>query len=136
MNRRCTRQKQIILRVISGDGVHMTADEVYAAVRKEDPEIGLATVYRNLNLMCEEGRIQKVSDNGVSFYDGNPAPHDHFVCRICGTIMDAPTTYDRALDAAVEEAGGVIVDRHSIIFSGICSECMEKQKEKEKEKWS
>lgn len=136
MNRRSTRQKQIILGVISGEGVHMTADEVYAAVRKEDPEIGLATVYRNLNLMCEEGRIQKVCDSGTSFYDGNPNPHDHFVCRICGALMDAPTPYDRTLDAKVEEAGGVKVDRHSIIYYGICSECMTKQKEKEKEKWN
>jgi Fur family ferric uptake transcriptional regulator/Fur family peroxide stress response transcriptional regulator len=136
MNRRTTRQKQKILSVISGEGVHMTADEVYAAVKKEDPEIGLATVYRNLNLMCDEGVIQKVNSEGCSFYDGNPAPHDHFVCERCGTVMDAPAEYDRNLDKEIEERAGVRVSRHSVIYRGICKACLEKQKEKEKDKWN
>lgn len=68
---------------------HPTAETVYLNIRKEFPNISLGTVYRNLNLLAEIGEIQKLSPGiGPDRFDGNPAPHYHFICRHCGCVMD------------------------------------------------
>ena len=59
MIRRNSRQRQLILDVMRGEGIHMNADQVYQKVKQADPSIGIATVYRNLNLLTEMGEIQK-----------------------------------------------------------------------------
>ena len=53
MIRRNSRQRQLILDVMRGEGIHMNADQVYQRVKQADPSIGIATVYRNLNLLTE-----------------------------------------------------------------------------------
>lgn len=68
---------------------HPTAETVYLNIRREFPNISLGTVYRNLNLLAEIGEIQKLSPGiGPDRFDGNPAPHYHFICRHCGCVMD------------------------------------------------
>lgn len=68
---------------------HPTAETIYLNIRREFPNISLGTVYRNLNLLAEIGEIQKLSPGiGPDRFDGNPAPHYHFICRHCGCVMD------------------------------------------------
>ena len=133
MQRRHTRQKQIIQKIIEGPGKHMTAEEVKAALDEEGIPAGLATVYRNLNLLCEEGIIQKISEHGISFYDGNPEPHDHLYCLQCGSIFDIGGPYMQEADRAAEKMMGAKIIRHSTAFEGICSECLKKE---EKRQWN
>ena len=72
---------------------HPTAETVYLNIRREFPNISLGTVYRNLNLLAEIGEIQKLSPGiGPDRFDGNPAPHYHFICRHCGCVMDLTLT--------------------------------------------
>lgn len=123
MERRITRQKMLIMKAISGTNVHRTAEEVLELVRKDEPRIGLATVYRNLNLFVEEGMIQKIEGPGWSCFDGNPVPHDHFHCMRCGMVTDYPARYSHALDHNAEKAVGGKVLYHTTTFEGICSEC-------------
>jgi Fur family ferric uptake transcriptional regulator/Fur family peroxide stress response transcriptional regulator len=133
MQRRHTRQKQIIQNIIEGDGKHMTAEEVMAVLNETEPGIGMATVYRNLNVLCEEGIIQKISEKGVSFYDGNPAPHDHLYCRRCGKVFDIDAPYDSEADGKTAAVTGARIIRHSTAFEGICQYCL---KEEEKRQWN
>ena len=67
MIRRNSRQRQLILDVMRGEGIHMNADQVYQKVKQADPSIGIATVYRNLNLLTEMGEIQKFQDRSAGF---------------------------------------------------------------------
>ena len=76
--RRNTRQKAVIEQAVSEMGIHRTAEEVYSIVQKNDAGIGLATVYRHLNRMYKDGKVQRLSVSGTYYYDVNSDPHDHF----------------------------------------------------------
>ncbi|MEE8886878.1 MAG: transcriptional repressor [Eubacteriales bacterium] len=127
MERRNTRQKKLIMEAISGTNVHLTADEVLEIVRREDPGIGLATVYRNLNLFVEEGLIQKIEGTGWSCFDGNPKPHDHFHCTCCGKVVDYPDDYNEDLDRKASDVTGGDIIYHTTTYEGVCAECLAKQ---------
>lgn len=125
---RNTHQKELILSSIIGKNHHCTAEEVLANVQKEDSNIGLATVYRNLNLFVEEGLIQKIKGDDWSYFDGNPSPHDHFHCKICGKIMDMPGEYNEIIDRNAESELSMKVISHSTTYEGICTDCLKKRK--------
>ncbi len=86
---RYSRQREEILRVVQTTDTHPTADWVYEQVRKTLPHISLGTVYRNLNLLADEGLIQRVIlDDGIVRFDGNTNDHHHFICTKTGKIYD------------------------------------------------
>ena len=126
MKRRMTRQRQMVLDVIRGHGNHMHAEDVLERL-SENSGIGLATVYRNLNVLCEEGKIQKVSGSHFSFYDGNPEPHDHLYCVRCGKVMDVDMAYDKQMDQNVSEFLHVDIYSHSVTYEGLCPNCLKEE---------
>ncbi|MBP3891417.1 MAG: transcriptional repressor [Solobacterium sp.] len=130
MNRRSTHQKEIIYNIIQGKGNHMTAEEVLQKAKEIDDKIGLATVYRNLNLLCEQGRIQKVTGENYNLFDGNAEPHDHFRCVECGYLVDVPSVANQTIDKKVAKAIRGTILHHSILYEGVCEECQRRQKEK------
>ena len=84
-----SKQREAIKNFLVTRYDHPTAETVYLNIRREFPNISLGTVYRNLNLLAEIGEIQKLSPGiGPDRFDGNPAPHYHFICRHCGCVMD------------------------------------------------
>mgnify|MGYP000588663851 CR=1 FL=1 len=94
---------------------HPTADALYASIREEFPNISLGTVYRNLNLLVETGEILKLTcGNGPDHYDGNVAPHYHFVCRDCGQVYDMELDEMADLNTSVQAAAPGKIDSHSI----------------------
>lgn len=127
MKKRNTRQKMMIRQAINGMDIHRTAEEILASVQEIDPSIGLATVYRNLNDLCEQGEIQKLNYSGTTIYDGNPKPHNHFYCQKCGKLCDVELEYDEQMDHSVASRMNVRVLSHSITFEGICEECLKKE---------
>ena len=129
MERRLTRQKKLIMKAISGTNVHRTAEEVLDLVRKDEPGIGRATVYRNLNLFVNEGLIQKIEGPGWSCFDGNPVPHDHFHCVHCGMVTDYPAQYSHTMDDDAEKTVGGRVLYHTTTFEGICGACQKAEAE-------
>ncbi len=133
MKRRKTEQKAAIYEIIHGVGRHMTAEEVKQALDEKELGIGLATVYRNLNLLCEEGTIQKFTHNNFSFFDGNPEPHDHFRCIRCGCVQDVQASYNHALDKKAMKDTGAMILSHSATFEGICPKCI---KEEDNRQWN
>ena len=130
MNNRQTRQKEAILSVIRGVGVHLSAEEIYDQVQQKEPGIGLATVYRNLKTLCDQQMIQKVTVDGYSFYDGCSDPHDHFICDLCGKISDIPCFEHRELDVFItKQVSGKVTRRISVYF-GICEDCLRERDRK------
>lgn len=108
---------------------HPTAETVYLNIRREFPNISLGTVYRNLNLLAEIGEIQKLSPGiGPDRFDGNPAPHYHFICRHCGCVMDLTVSgLDHINILAGQDFDGEI-EGHITYLYGACPSCKASEK--------
>src|SRR5262245_66633143 len=88
-HKRATRQLEAVFQALHGDSSHPFADEIYRRVRKKLPRISLATVYRNLQRLVEDGKIRTVLlGERVARYDPETSDHDHFICESCGRVQD------------------------------------------------
>jgi Fur family peroxide stress response transcriptional regulator len=127
MERRMTRQRQLILDTLNNTTDHPTADMIYRMLQEGGIGIGLATVYRNLNYLAEEGIIHKVTTpHSSDHFDGNITPHYHAVCQSCGEVADVFLEPDGALMRQAEEACGYQLRSHEVIFYGMCKKCRDK----------
>lgn len=128
---RLTTQRQIILEELAKVKTHPTASELYDMVRKRLPRIGLGTVYRNLELMAENGMILKLEVGGTQKrFDTTTDTHYHIRCATCGKVddIDTPVLDDLVREAAVSSSYHVI--GHHVEFSGICPACQREGKSK------
>ncbi len=126
MSYRNTKQRKDVYEVLKGLDKHLTADQVMEALSENDKKVGLATVYRNLNHLYENNMIGRVVDQGITLYDGNPEPHDHLHCKVCGNFFDVPRLLsEESLNKAQKETG-YIIDDYFITYEGICNNCKEK----------
>lgn len=126
MNSRNTIQKQIILDNIKKTKSHPTANELYEIIRKENPKIGQATVYRNLKTMAESGDIIILPlKNNINRYDGDTTLHNHFICENCGRVIDVFISRD-TLNNKIEDKYSIKIKRENTIYEGICKDCMKK----------
>ena len=102
---------------------HPTAEQVFEAVKETQPGIGLATVYRNLLVLEEQGKLQSVDvGDGVAHFDPVAGAHPHFKCSICGQVLDVEADCTKAL-ADIELAGIGEVESYSLCFYGVCADC-------------
>ena len=92
LRRKRSRQREKVLDIVRSTKSHPTADWVFHEVRKELPNISLATVYRNLNLLAESGEISEVICDGQLRFDANKEEHFHFICKSCKGICPACQT--------------------------------------------
>ena len=125
MAQKYSRQREVIRSYLKGRTDHPSADAIYSAVRQEIPNISLGTVYRNLSLLTELGRIRTITTgDGKERYDPNTAPHSHFVCRKCGAVSDIDVTCPDTLRLSAQvEIGGTVEDSQ-LYFFGVCGECV------------
>ena len=124
-----SKQRESIKNFLVTRHDHPTAETVYLNIRREFPNISLGTVYRNLNLLAEIGEIQKLSPGiGPDRFDGNPAPHYHFICRHCGCVMDLTVSgLDHINILAGQDFDGEI-EGHITYFYGACPSCKASEK--------
>ena len=126
VGKRYSRQRELIYQTLMNTKEHPTAEMVYNWLKPENPNLSLGTVYRNLNLLSDEGVITRMPFP-VERYDAETRPHPHFQCRACGSVYDLEgLPYDAALDCAASEFSGHDVDRHDLVFSGTCKNCVQK----------
>lgn len=120
-----SKQRDALLMLLKSVKNHPTADWLYDNLRKEFPKISLATVYRNLNLLVENGEIIRLDFNGdAEHYDGNPQNHYHFICRNCSAIIDVSISTDNSLNELVTEKDTLKIEDHALFFHGLCEKCM------------
>lgn len=128
---RNSKQKDIVLRALDEHRVHPTAEELYKYIHQEHSDIGVATVYRNLNKLAEKGVIRKIIGlDGSSHFDSCTEPHFHFICGCCGKIYDIPDTVGYDLIAKAEEFTDCKIASMDITFRGLCRECESKHIQK------
>ena len=120
--KRYSRQRELIYQTLCRTDEHPTAEMVYRWLKPENPSLSLGTVYRNLNLLADEGVIRRMAFP-VERYDANTMPHPHFRCAGCGAVYDLPLPYDSGLDDAAAQASGHQVSGHEVIFHGVCTAC-------------
>lgn len=117
---------QAVLEVLRISGNHPTALDVYEAVRQSRPRIGLATVYRILHQLTEQGLIKELEHGGeCARYDARTSRHDHAICTSCGALLDIPMEIrlpDEALQAAAK-ASGIELASHEVRIYGQCASC-------------
>lgn len=108
---------------------HPTADTVYMNVRRQNPNISLGTVYRNLTLLADIGEINRLRvGDGVDHFDADTSPHYHFVCSECGGVTDLRMD---SIEKITEIAGAGFdghIAGHVTYFYGTCGNCIKARK--------
>ena len=124
MIRRETKQREAILKALRNTRSHPTADQIYDEVREEITNISKGTIYRNLQVLEEDGAITELNLNGtVSRYEVRQESHYHFRCEKCGRVFDLDETVDKDLDERVSKKTGFTVTHHQTEFRGLCKDC-------------
>ena len=115
-----------VLDVVRAAQNHPTALEVYEIVRRSRPRIGLATVYRILHQLAEQGLIKELGrDSECGRYDARVQRHDHAVCTVCGALLDIPIdiTLSEDILQSAAKAAGVVLGFHEVRIYGQCTAC-------------
>ena len=121
--KRNSRQRQMILEAVMARCDHPTADQIYLDVRARDERISRGTVYRNLGILSEDGDITNVKVPTADRYDSRRERHYHLFCTRCGRVFDAPMSYHGEWDDTILPESNFKINRHRVVFEGICSEC-------------
>lgn len=120
---RNTIQRQMVYNAIITLGNHPTANQIYDEVYKTAPNISRSTVYRNLSVLTEMGKIRRIClPDSADCYDTRTESHYHAHCRICGSVYDADVPYISNLLPNLS-SDGFIYESCDIIFNGICKKC-------------
>ena len=119
-----SRQRERLLEVLRSTDTHPTADWIFRRLKDEFPNLSMGTVYRNLQVLMEQGLASKI-DFGSTFdrFEALAPPHYHFVCDECGAIVDLEMPVDEGLNDRVRKATEFAVRRHRLEFFGVCDRC-------------
>ena len=125
------RKRNAILHYLRHTDLHPSAEMVYNRLKQEYPDISLGTVYRNLAMFKEKGEIISVGTvNGVERFDGNTAPHVHFICTDCSGVSDLPRIdVPEALSRDVAAQTGGRIEMCQLTFVGQCNQCLGGEKQ-------
>jgi Fe2+ or Zn2+ uptake regulation protein len=119
-----SRQRGQILEFLRSTQDHPTAAGVFESLRRSLPRLSLGTVYRNLEVLVDEGEIEPVpTPHGPTRYDANLNPHHHFICDRCGRIEDLDLRLPVGLATRVRRKYRVTPRRFRIDFYGLCLTC-------------
>lgn len=125
-----------IMEVLKGVRTHPSADWIYDEVRKKLPHISKGTVYRNLNVLEDEGVIIELNVDGmVGRYEIRQHNHYHFICEKCGRIFDINEPVEARLNAKFAKKTGFKITDHQLEFRGLCRDCQKVIKHENKGKW-
>ncbi|MBC8500210.1 MAG: transcriptional repressor [Nanoarchaeota archaeon] len=122
---RNTEQRKKILEHLKNAHTHPTAEIVFKEVVKQLPKITLATVYRNLNLLAEQGKILRLEVNKEYHYDACIESHQHCVCEKCGRIIDSFKKNISKYALKKFQLKDFEPKSVTIIFRGTCKKCAE-----------
>jgi Fur family peroxide stress response transcriptional regulator len=128
--RKHSKKRDAILETIRSTLSHPGARWVYDRLKPRIPGLSLGTVYRNINVLREEGSVVSLGVvNGEERFDGTVAPHPHFICEDCGRVLDPPGEVQAELTGALPlEIPGFTVNRSKTVFYGLCDKCRDAQR--------
>lgn len=124
-----TPQRQTILQMfLEQEACHLSAEELYTLVKQQNPEIGLATVYRTLDILAEIGVLLKNDfGDGRTRYEFSRKDeqhhHHHLICLECGNVSEFDDDLLESLEAVIMKKNKFKVKDHDLKFYGYCSKC-------------
>jgi Fur family ferric uptake transcriptional regulator len=130
-----TSQRDLILDVFLRTEEHLSSEDLYRLVQKEDPTVGQTTVYRTLKILAEAGLAREVRfGDGLTHYEHNykHQHHDHMICSECGKIIEFYSAELEALQDAMAAKHKFEVQQHLLRIIGLCSDCRRARKESRK----
>lgn len=125
--RNFSAKREAIYKAIASTKLHPSAEWIYEQLKPEIPDLSLGTVYRNLNVFKQNGKIKSLGVfNGQERFDYDTSEHAHFVCIKCFDIEDIPNSknlFEKNTYEYVEKKCSAQVTSHSILFYGLCHHC-------------
>lgn len=121
-----THQREVIYRAVMGSHTHPSPEFIYEQVKREIPSISLGTVYKNIKTFVDAGLLREVSPHhGTLRLEPNLHAHHHLVCTKCKGIVDIELAEVEPVHWRRRPPKGFRVDRYSVEFYGLCSNCRE-----------
>jgi Fur family transcriptional regulator, ferric uptake regulator len=128
-NLKSSTQRNHILSIMVNEKRHRTIEEIYAITKKENGDIGIATVYRTVRLLCDAGIAREIHmDRDVTRYEiiTDESHHDHLICVTCGRFVEVESDIIEKEQLRIAQSRGFELTNHSLIMYGICTECRKK----------
>ncbi|MGB7070175.1 MAG: transcriptional repressor [Pyrinomonadaceae bacterium] len=123
---RRTGQRDLIMEIFLRTEDHLTSEDLYWLVQKEDPSVGHTTVYRTLKLLTDAGLAREVrfGDNRTYYeHHYNHQHHDHMICTECGKVIEFFSQDIESLQEQMAEKFDFTPTHHSLRMWGICADC-------------
>jgi Fe2+ or Zn2+ uptake regulation protein len=122
-----TPQRRLLLSIMREAGRHLDAKEVYRRASERDPNISLATVYRNLRVFEKRGLInERHLGQARCYYEiKRSGEHQHLVCEACGQVIEFESPLIRKLVAEVQRKNNFSVTKIELYLEGHCHKCKE-----------
>lgn len=126
-----TQRKAILQVIVDNFNEHLSCDEIYNFVVDDNPKVGIATVYRTLQLFEKLDIVFKLNFNdGCSRYELSAGSenhhHHHLICLNCGKVSEVKLDLLESLEEEIEKEGQFTIVNHNVKFYGYCSECKNK----------
>ena len=125
-----TRERALILRGVYARVDHFSADDLFYHMKSDGLEVSRATLYRNLKLLVDAGLLVEADfGHGHIHYERalDAAPHEHLVCKKCGSVTEVSASKVAAAVAIAAESQGFQVDHHQLRIFGTCAKCLAKK---------
>jgi Fur family ferric uptake transcriptional regulator len=126
-----TEQRNVILRTFLETREHLSIDDLHRLVKKNDPRIGLTTVYRTLKLLAGCGLASEVAfHDGIARYEHqyNRRSHHHMVCTECGASVEFFLEKVGEIEQEIGRKHRYVTTRHTFQIYGVCEECRNSKK--------
>jgi Fur family peroxide stress response transcriptional regulator len=120
-----TAQRTTILEYVKNNKHHPNIIDIYKNVSKKLSTISMTTVYNTMELLKKDGLVHELSVRNIEGrrFDSNLKPHDHLICRICGTVFDIEIDVDHSLLLTEKQQQGFEVSEICINVYGVCTNC-------------
>lgn len=122
-----TKQREVVLKTLYEKNEHFTPEDLYIFLKSTYPElnIGIATVYRTLNLLEESHMVTSISFGvaGKKFELANKPHHDHMICKSCGLIIEFQNDKIEQLQLEIAQANRFVITSHLMQLLGLCEKC-------------
>ncbi len=127
LNRRNTKQRRLILKIIEQADEHLDAEQIYERAREISPGISLSTVYRNLQLFTKAGLLAEHQFDGLRrrYEIATRSRHHHLMCIACGRIFEFSCPSSDVLQNRITKEKGFRVTDAEVHLMGYCPECQQ-----------
>lgn len=123
-----TSQRRVVIQAIASNQEHLTPAAIYETVHQGQPNIGLVTIYRTLEILARLKLICELhaGDSCRSYTISAPEHHHHLICSNCGKVVDFPSCELEEAQQSLSKQTGFRIDGHLLEFIGLCQACLEK----------